>query len=57
LDSCSGKRDLSFSVPVLIKAKYFVLILIVVTVAFAIRGGGTTAYSRTWAACSSVICT
>jgi membrane associated rhomboid family serine protease len=30
--------------PFLIKAKYFVLILIVVTVAFAISGGGTTAY-------------
>jgi membrane associated rhomboid family serine protease len=30
--------------PFLIKAKYFVLILIVVTVAFAISGGGSTAY-------------
>jgi len=30
--------------PFLIKAKYFVLILIVVTVAFAINGGGSTAY-------------
>jgi membrane associated rhomboid family serine protease len=30
--------------PFLIKAKYFVLILIVVTVAFAITGGGSTAY-------------
>jgi membrane associated rhomboid family serine protease len=30
--------------PFLIKAKYFVLILIVVTVAFAIAGGGNTAY-------------
>jgi membrane associated rhomboid family serine protease len=30
--------------PFLIKAKYFVLILIVITVAFAISGGGTTAY-------------
>src|SRR6201987_3790673 len=33
-----------FPFPFLIKAKYFVLILIVVTVAFAIQGGGTTAY-------------
>ena len=30
--------------PFLIKAKYFVLILIVVTVVFAISGGGSTAY-------------
>lgn len=30
--------------PFLIKAKYFVLILIVATVAFAIAGGGSTAY-------------
>lgn len=30
--------------PFLIKAKYFVLVLIVVTVAFAISGGGSTAY-------------
>jgi len=30
--------------PLLIKAKYFVLILIVVTVAFSIAGGGNTAY-------------
>jgi membrane associated rhomboid family serine protease len=30
--------------PFLIKAKYFVLILIVVTVAFSISGGGSTAY-------------
>lgn len=30
--------------PFLIKAKYFVLILIVVTTAFAISGGGSTAY-------------
>jgi membrane associated rhomboid family serine protease len=33
-----------FPFPALIKAKYFVLILIVVTVAFAISGGGSTAY-------------
>ena len=33
-----------FPFPFLIKAKYFVLILIVVTVAFAISGGGSTAY-------------
>src|SRR5207245_6663351 len=33
-----------FPFPFLIKAKYFVLILIVVTVAFAISGGGITAY-------------
>jgi membrane associated rhomboid family serine protease len=33
-----------FPFPFLIKAKYFVLILIVVTVAFAIQGGGSTAY-------------
>ena len=33
-----------FPFPFLIKAKYFVLILIVITVAFAIQGGGTTAY-------------
>ena len=33
-----------FPFPFLIKAKYFVLILIVVTVVFAIQGGGTTAY-------------
>jgi membrane associated rhomboid family serine protease len=33
-----------FPFPALIKAKYFVLILIVITVAFAISGGGSTAY-------------
>jgi membrane associated rhomboid family serine protease len=33
-----------FPFPFLIKAKYFVLILIVITVAFAIQGGGSTAY-------------
>ena len=35
---------LLFPFPFLIKAKYFVLILIVVTVHFAISGGGNTAY-------------
>ena len=39
--------------PFSLKAKYFVAILIVVTVAFAIQGGGTTwPTSPIWAACS-----
>ena len=43
--------------PFLIKAKYFVLILIVVTVAFAISGEGSTAYLAILAGCSSDIST